>query len=263
MCKETYHENEAMEYYCKECNVCVCHKCGQTRHNQHDKMDIQHAGEEQKIHVTKTVKRAQKTKLNTVENMMKKQTELMKKSEEEILTAENDVTEYVNKMVQRLREQETVIKTELATVRNSQQGYYQNNMGNFQLFATQLRGSVEYCEGVVQRNVSHEILQAGNAVLSYCEELLNTQEIELYKPQHVTFRRSGDELSQIGQVVVSHTDPSQSVAEGKGLKEAELGAKTTFTVTTRDSDGIQFYDGEDQVGVKICSPTNEDEVKDI
>lgn len=104
MCKETYHENEAMEYYCKECNVCICHKCGQTRHNQHDKMDIQHAGEEQKIHVTRTVERA-KAQLNVVENMMKKQTELMKKSEEEILTAERDVTEYVNKMVQRLREQ--------------------------------------------------------------------------------------------------------------------------------------------------------------
>lgn len=263
MCKETYHENEAMEYYCKECNVCICHKCGQTRHNQHDKMDIQHAGEEQKIHVTRTVERA-KAQLNVVENMMKKQTELMKKSEEEILTAERDVTEYVNKMVQRLREQETAIKTELATVKNSQQGYYQNNMENLQLFATQLRGSVEYCEGVLQRNICHEILKAGHAVLSHCEELLNThQEIELYKPQHVTFVGSGHELSQIGQVVVSHTDPSQSVAEGKGLKEAELGAETTFTVTTRDSDGIQFYNDEDQVDVKICSPTNEDEVKDI
>lgn len=28
MCKEIYYENEVMEYYCKECNVCICYKCG-------------------------------------------------------------------------------------------------------------------------------------------------------------------------------------------------------------------------------------------
>ena len=260
MCKETYHENEVIQYFCKECNVCICHKCGQTRHNQHDKMDIQHAAEEQKIHMTKSVERA-KEKLNVVENMMKKQTELMKKNEEEISIAEKDMTEHVRNMVQLFKEHEETIKTELATIRESEQGYYQNNMENFQLFATQLRSSVEYCEEIVQRNVSHEILQTGHAVLGCCEELLKTTETELYKPEHVTFLETNDDPS--GQVVVSHTDPSQSVAEGKGLREAELGAETNFSVTTRDSDGIQFYNDEDQVIVKICSPTNENEEKDI
>jgi len=260
MCQETYHENEVIEYYCKECNVCICHKCGQTRHNQHDKMDIQHAAEEQKILMTKSVERA-KAKLNAVEKMMKKQTELMKKSEQEISTAEKDVTECVHNIVQLLKEHEKAIKTELATIKESQQDSYQDNMENFQLFATQLRSSFEYCEGIVQRNVSHEILQAGHAVLDCCEELLNTQEIELYKPQHVMFLETDDDPS--GQVVVTHTDPSQSVAEGKGLREAKLGAETNFSVTTRDSDGIQFYYGKDQVSVKICSPTNEDDEKDI
>ena len=259
MCKETYHENEAIEYYCIECYVCICHKCGQTRHNHHDKMDIQHAAEEQKMHMTEIVERA-KAKLNTVEKMMKMQTALLKKSEEEISTVEKEVTEYVHKMVQLLKDHEKAIKTELETIKESQQGSYQNNIENFQLFATQLRSSIEYCEEIVQRNVSHEILQAGHAVLDCCEELLNTEEIELYKPQHVMFLETEVESSQ---VVVSHTDPSQSVAEGKGLREAELGGETNFSVITRDSDGIQFYNDEDQVSVKICSPTNEDEEKDI
>lgn len=259
MCKETYHENEAMEYYCQECKVCICLKCGQTRHNQHDKMDIQHAAQEQKIHLNETVERA-KAKLNAVETMTMKQTELMKKSEEEISTAEKDVTEYVQKMVQTLKEHEKTIKTELVTIKESQQGNYQNNMEDFQLFATQLRSSVEYCEGIVQRNISHEILQAGHAVLGCCEELLNTQEIELYKPHHVMFLETDDESSDL---VVSLTDPSQSMAEGKGLEEAKSGAEATFTVTTRDSGGIQFYDDDDQVSVKICSPKNEDEEKNI
>ena len=59
------------------------------------------------------------------------------------------------------------------------------------------------------------------------------------------------------------TDASQSLAEGKGLKEVEQGAETNFTVTTRDSEGNQFYNEHDQVTVKILSPTGEDEKTEI
>jgi len=222
-------------------------------------MDIQHAAEEQKIHMAKSVKKA-KEKLNAVEKLMKKQTELMKKSEEQISTAEKDVTETVNNLLQFLKKHGETIKAELVTIRESQQGYHQNNMENFQLFATQLRSSVEYCEEIVQRNISHEILQTGHAVLDCCEELLETEEIELYKPEHVMFLQTDDEL--LGQVVVSHTDPSQSVAEGEGLREAELGAEVNFSVTTRNSDGIQSYNDQDQVSVKVCSPANQNEEMD-
>ena len=62
-----------------------------------------------------------------------------------------------------------------------------------------------------------------------------------------------------GQVIANHTDPSQSLAEGKGLKEAELGTETNFTITTRDSEGNQFYDEQDQVTVRIQVVTGEDE----
>ena len=40
MSKEKYHENEAVQYYCKVCNICICHKCSMsesqsTRHRRH------------------------------------------------------------------------------------------------------------------------------------------------------------------------------------------------------------------------------------
>lgn len=41
----------------------------------------------------------------------------------------------------------------------------------------------------------------------------------------------------LGQVVVSYSDPSQSVAEGKGLVEAEVGIEDNFTSTTKDFEG--------------------------
>ena len=47
-CKEKYHENELLDYYCQKCKVCICDKCGRTRHIHHTKVDIQQAAEEQK-----------------------------------------------------------------------------------------------------------------------------------------------------------------------------------------------------------------------
>ena len=96
---------------------------------------------------------------------------------------------------------------------------------------------------------------------------MNAQEIKIFKPRHVTYFASKEIVNDIGrlvpgQLVAVHTDPLQSVAEGKGLEEAELGAEAYFTITTRDSQGNQFYD-HDQVTVKIFSPAGEDEKQNV
>ena len=52
MCPQKYHENEALEYYCQDCNVCICHKCSVVSHNRHVMVDIQQAAEEQKMQMT-------------------------------------------------------------------------------------------------------------------------------------------------------------------------------------------------------------------
>ena len=62
-------------------------------------------------------------------------------------------------------------------------------------------------------------------------------------------------------IVSYNTDHSKSQAEGKGLKEAEQGAEANFTITTRDSEGKQFYSEREQVNVTISSPTREVEVQ--
>lgn len=258
MCKEKYHEDEAVQYYCQECGVCICHKCSALSHNQHNKMDIQQAAEEKKLQMTEGFQRA-KAKLVVVEAKMEEQIELMKKSEDEISATGKEVTAIVEELIRIAREHETAIKNELSVFKESQQSCHESLLENFQLFATQLRSSVEYGEEIVKRNNGPEILQAGSAVLGCCEELLNTQENEIFKPPHVTFLGGQD----IGAVVVSHTDPSKSGAEGKGLREAEMGAETDFTITTRDSEGNQFYSEEDRIIVKIKSSTGEYKEKNI
>ena len=236
-CTEKYHENEPVEYYCQECEKCICLKCGQTRHNQHIKMDIQQAAEGQKMQMTEVFRQA-KSRVANIETKMKDQIELMTKSTEKISAAEKEVTETVEEIIRIAREHETAIKTELAEIEEAQQRDHETKMEKFQLLAAEIKSSVQHGEDIVQRNIAREILQAGHAVVCRCKILFNSPEIKMYNPQQIGYRVNIETLKVVRRLVpgevVLMTDVSQSLGEGKGLKEAELGAETNFTVTTRD-----------------------------
>ena len=266
MCAEKYHENESVEYYCQECEKCICHKCAQTRHNQHNKMDIQQAAEEQKMQMTQVFRQA-KSRVANIETKMKEQIELMTKSTEKISAAEKKMTETVEEIIRIAREQETAVKTELAEIKEAQQRDHETKMEKFQLLSTEIKSSVQHGEEIVQRNNAPEILKAGHDVLCCCKKLFNSPEIKIYNPQQIGYRVNIETMKAVRRLVpgevVLMTDASQSLAEGKGLKEAKLAAETNFTITSRDSEGNQFYDEQDQVTVKIRSPTGEDEETEI
>ena len=265
MCTKKYHENEPLDYYCQDCSVCICHKCSIVSHNRHTLVDLQEAAEEQKMQMTQVFARV-KEKLVIVESKISEQTELMNKSEEEICAAEEKVTKVVQELIRVAKEHETAVKTKLAEIKVTQQRNYAAEIGNVQLLAAQLKSSVEYGDGIVQRSIGPEILQAGHAVLGRCEELLTTQDIEVCTPQHVVYCVNVEAINNLrglvpGQVFETNTDPSLSSAEGRGLIEAEAGTETSFTVTTRDSKGSQCYYEQDQLTVIIRSQKGEEETK--
>lgn len=47
VCREKNQENEPLSSFCEQCKVCICNKCGQTRHSHHTKVDIDQAAKEQ------------------------------------------------------------------------------------------------------------------------------------------------------------------------------------------------------------------------
>ena len=266
MCTEKYHENEQVEYYCQECENGICLKCGQTRHNHHNKMDIQQAAEDEKMQMTQVFHQA-KSRVANIETKMEEQIELTTKSTEKVSAAEKKVTETVQEIIRIAREHETAIKTELAEIKEAQQRDHETKMETFELLSAEIKSSVQHGEEIVQRNIAPVILQAGHAVVCCCKRLFNSPEIKMYNPQQIGYRVNIETLKAVRRLVpgevVLMTDASQSLAEGQGLKEAELRTETNFTVTTRDSGGNQLYNEKDQVTAKIRSPTGEDEKTEI
>jgi len=267
ICKENYHENEMLEYYCQQCNVCICHKCGQTGHECHEKVDIRQAAEERKVSMENVLDEC-KAEVLVVESKINEQVKLRNKSKQRIVATQNKVTETVEMVIQDLRNHEAAIKAELTDISDAQEKEYQAKLEEFQRFATELKRSIDCGEDIFQRGVSLEILQKENVVFGGLKELLNqSQVIQLYKPEdHVNYVvnrgivNASGHMPSLGQIIASKTDHSQSVAEGKGLNEAECGAEAHFNITTRDSKGNKFYHEDDQVTVTISSPSGEEEV---
>ena len=265
MCKEKYHENEALEYYYQQCKVCICIKCRQTRHGHHPKVEIQQAAEERKVPMANVLD-ISKAEVVAVESKIKEQIELRNKSRARGVAAQNKIKEVVERLIRVLRDQEMAIEDNLNDINEEQEAIHAAKLAKLQTIVTELKSLIEHGESIYKRGIGLEILQEEHVFGSLKQLLNDSKKMKLYRPKHVNFvvKRGTvadlQSLLPLGQVVTSSTDHLQSVAEGKGLTKADCGTETDFTVTTRDSEGNQTYHEQDQVTVLISSPTGEEEV---
>ena len=263
MCSQRYHENQPLEFYCEECKVPICHKCSVVSHNRHTMTDTQKAAQVRKIQMKDPL---EKVKAETViyENKIRKQTELMDKNRNEILSCEKKMTDLVEDLIRDLREHERVMKIKFAEIYEKQQKHHATQLENFDLVLTQLKSWVEQGESIVQRNISAEILQTNQAIIERCEGLLIARKPNIYKPSHVHYMVE-QKVKIFDRIVVSATDPSLSLAEVASLKDVREKTEANFNIVTRNSDGEQCYHEEDVIEVNIMTPADdqlETEIKD-
>ena len=264
MCSQQYHENQPLEFYCEECKVLICHKCSVVGHNRHTMTDTQKAAQVQKMQMKDAL---EKVKAETViyENEIRKQTELMDKTKNEILSAEKKMTDAVEERIRELREHERVMKAKFAEIYEAQQKHHATRLENFELVLTQLQSCIERGESALERNVSAEILQTNQIIVERCEELLNVTKPDIYKPPDVHYIIENQLNPGFDRIVVSNTDPFLSLAEVDNQELVREKTVANFIIVTRDSGGKQCYHEDDQVKVNIITPADdqlETEIKD-
>ena len=272
MCTQKYHENESLEYFCKDCNICVCMKCGFVSHSRHTMLDIQQAAEERKVQIKKAVEEA-KAEIVVVERKMKRQMEFMKKSTDEMFASQNKVTAIVDELVQILREHEAAVKARLIQINEAQQRDHETRTEEFRLTVSRLNGFVERGNAILHRNIPSEIIRTELTVTSRLEELSKAARVMILQPLHFSYvtneklekYRTILKNSGPGKVIASFTDSAQSLAgcEPKVLDTIKPCSGVVFKLTTRDSDGNQIYNKEDNVTVSIHPPSEVKEEKII
>ena len=265
VCREKHHESELLNLFCEQCKVCICDKCGQTRHTHHTKVDIEQAAQECKVNIEEIAEEMKK-EVAVFHLQVERSKERTKKSTEEIAAARNKALTSLEELMRVLKEYETTTMSKLDVIEQTELRGNAMQLDHFQTSINQLQKSVEYCEAILQRNKSIEILQVHQTLVERCRALLNVEKLNMNKPLHATLHARyeiNEELFETlrctvpGRLVVSNTDHLQSVAQGRGLKEAEVGSEAEFLITTKDSNQKQCYDEDDQIIVKVVTPSGE------
>jgi len=224
-------------------------------------VDMQKAADEHKMQIADALERV-RTQVAVYENHMRKEKELMDKGELEISAAQRKMVETVDNCIRILTEHKSAMNAKFDEISQAQQKAHATQLQNFQFAVTQLKSSVEQGENILERNISGEILQTKQVIIGRCEELLNGRRPEIYKPPHVHYMV--ENITTIcDRVIVSNTDTSLSIVEGQCDKDTEEKTETSFMITTRDSNGIQCYNGDDHVKVDIESPTGSKSTAEI
>ena len=254
MCSEQYHQDQPLEYYCKDCNVCTCIKCSVVSHNHHTMVDMQKAADEQKMQIDEALKKV-KAEVVIFENEMKNQTELMNKNKTQISAAREKMNETVDDCIRLLTEHKASMNAKFDEINQAHQKAHATHLENFQLAVAQLKSSLEQGENILERNINAEILQTKPVIIGRCEDLLNAKKPEIYKPPRVHYAVE-QKLDISNRVVVSHTDPSSTLVE-RWQEKVEEQNETYFTIITRDSEERPCYNEDDYIKCDIRTLTGD------
>ena len=249
MCSQQYHEDQPLEFYCEDCKVLVCHKCSVVSHNRHSMTDTQKAAQEQKTQIMEAVAKV-KGEILLYENEIKKQTELKNKNITDTMNAEKKMTETVEELISDLREHEKKMKDKFRKIHEAEQKQHATRLEKLDLISTRLKSFVERGQEILERNMSAEILQTNPAIIGRCNELLNARKPDVYKSPYLNYLVD-KKFDPLGQILVTKTDPSMCLTEGH---DSLIGKESEFVVVTRDSEGLQWYQEDDQIEVDILTP---------
>ena len=249
MCSQQYHEDQALEFYCEDCKVLICLKCSIVNHNRHPVTETQKAAQEQKKQIEKAVAKV-KAEILVYENEIKEQTELKNKNIADIMNAEKKMTDTVEELIRNLREHEKEMIEKFRYIYEAEQKQHRTRLEILELIITQLKSCVERGQGIIERNMSAEILQANPAIIGRCNDLLSERKPDVYKSPYLNYLVE-KKLDLLDQILVTKTDPSMCLAEGH---DSEVEKQSTFVVVTRDSEGFQYYQQGDQIKVDILTP---------
>ena len=249
MCSQQFHEDQPLEFYCEDCKVLICLKCSIVSHNRHLVTDTQKAALEQKVQMTEAVAKL-KAEILFYESEIKTQTELKDKNVTGIMNAEKKMTDLVEEWIRDLREHEKKMKQKFHEIYEAEQKQHETRLENLELITTQLKSCVERGQGIIERNMSAEILQTNHAILQRCDELINARKSERYKSPCLNYIVKKT-LDAFDQILLTKTDSSMCLAE---FDDNEIGRESNFVVVTRDSEGLQCYQPDDQIKVNILTP---------
>ena len=168
--------------------------------------------------------------------------------------ATNSVRMVAEQWITYIRKHEADITEELMKQKDAFEAEFSNQMSNLDGRVVEIESSLNLGGEILSRKNLPEILNVKEMLENRLQELSVPFEPTLVFPEVVY---SSNDFTCLkdgpGKLIRTVTEPTVSVAEGRGLNEAIEGEESTFAVITKDIKGQIVYSEIDQVNIEIIS----------
>ena len=254
ICKK--HKDE-LRYYCDKCKVCICRDCEVLEHRDHKCISFDHGLDQKKSEITKRMQ-----EVEAVGCRLQEQKEILEKRRIGVDHSFDQATIQVNRFAEHcrslIRRHEEAMSKELLKAKESFENEFSSQMTTLNGKLTDINSSLEFGRDILERNNLPEILNVEETLDRRFEDFLSSSVFNRPIEMNVSaVKYVGNNLSmlekELGKIIFSNTDPSMSIARGKGLLEGLQGNDCTFMITTKDWRGETTYSDTDKVEIDIQS----------
>ena len=255
-CSRQGHQKKELEYVCKECETAACQACVTLDHGGHTLKLIEEEAEAQKIAMRALIQEQRQNlqqEMNLITQLDEEYAKLIEQSE----NVKRNVDKFTDNLVKKIQAKRQNI---LAVVENETRKSGESvarTKTEIRQKITMIESSLEKADKLLTRSINAEIFQLKKslaAILKEAEQAKHISRDPKYLSTVVFVENQKIEniikSEEIGFLeILFPTKASESIAEGKGLKEETVGGEAQFNFTTRNANKEQCYDKRDNVTV--------------
>ena len=270
LCPKQGHKKEELNFFCKNCETAVCQTCFMLDHGGHTLKLIEEEAERQKTELKSLVE----TRRHDLQEKMNEVRRLDEESAKLIQQGEN-VKKHVKRIVDNLT---AVLEAKKQTIFTAVDDETMKSLGNLTKRKTEIdeqikvtKSSLEKADKLLTRSTNAEVVQLKKSVEEILEAVNQTQLTDrdpkglagfvFVENKKLLETLNTEEIGTLENLL--DTQPTQCVAEGKGLKEGTVGGEAHFVLKTRNAGGGQCYNEHDRVTVEIWNEQGRECAKEV
>ena len=257
-CSKQGHQKEELKFYCKECETVLCQTCFALDHGGHVLKLIEEEAESQKLEMN-TVLQTKREGLNANLNLLAQLDEDRAKVIQQSEIARRDVQRFADGLIKTIQAKMQNIITTLENQTKKSLESLKAKRSEIQKQINVTESSLEESDKLLKRSTTAEVVQLKKSLQTIFHGFNQTDPL-VYDPsklQTLVFVENqkmldvvnGEELGFLEEG--NRTKPSESLAEGDGLKEGIVARKAQFNLITRNAERKQCHDERDCVTIEI------------
>ena len=234
-CSEQYHEREITRFFCLSCQICVCHACIVTDHQNHKVILLDKAADNEKGNI---MAEAEATRENekALKDVIREFEETISKLETNVEIAKRGIAQSAETMITKIRECEREAIDSVETTRATRLEKINSAKEKAESLLKQMIQAVEFAQNLVQRSSSSHIMQNKETLKHRFQELRDIEMPKHHENSFIKFIAASVEGLRLGDIITEGVDVSQCTLEGLD-RVLQAGAAAEFLLCLRTPEG--------------------------